>query len=163
MDSDQTLKILKMVQEGFLTPEQGQRLILELVQQDKTAQKPEAEPASDLFNALSDVGRNLGESFEQLFEKASQTFRQATGNGPQTVLFKVLDADGLMERNQVSVPLKVLLALKPLMLFRTPLMASPLQQIDFEAIFQSLESASTGKVFEYVNHERDEKLEVWLV
>ncbi|NNM67956.1 MAG: hypothetical protein HKM06_08100 [Spirochaetales bacterium] len=161
MDSEQTLKILKMVQEGFLTPEQGQRLILELVQQDETAQKPE--PAHDLFNALSDVGRNLGESFEQLFEKASQTFRQATGNGPQTVLFKVLDAEGLTERNQVSVPLKVLLALKPLMLFRTPLMGSPLQQIDFEAIFRSLETASSGKVFEYVNRERDEKLEVWLV
>ena len=31
MDADQTLKILKMVQEGFLTPEQGQRLIQELI------------------------------------------------------------------------------------------------------------------------------------
>ena len=44
MDADQTLKILKMVQEGFLTPEQGQRLIQELIEGTKSTGSSDSRP-----------------------------------------------------------------------------------------------------------------------
>jgi hypothetical protein len=78
------------------------------------------------------------------------------------VILKVLDAEGTLERYQVTVPYKVFSTLKPLLLQKPAVIVHPLQQIDFAALFESLESGGTGLVFEYVDHSRDERLEVWV-
>lgn len=165
MDSEQTLKILKMVQEGFLTPEQGQRLIQELVEQAShtgpQAEKPNAE-ATDLFRMVEDAGKTISQGVEKLFGFASQTVKDGLGLGPQQVILKVLDAEGTTERYQVSIPYKIFSALKPLLVQKPPVVVHPIQNIDFQALFESLESGQTGRVFEYVDHTRGDRLEVWI-
>ena len=169
MDSDQTLKILKMVQEGFLTPEQGQRLIQELV--TGTAAPPFDGPrpavppptgAPDLFRLVEEAGKTFGQGFEKLFGFASQTVKDGLGLGPQEVILKVLDAEGTVERYQVTIPFKIFTALKPLLVYKPPVVVHPIQQIDYEALFESLESGQTGRVFEYVDHTKGDRLEVWV-
>jgi len=167
LDADKTLKILKMVQEGFLTPEQGQRLIQELVTPDD-GPAPEAGRASpipentDLFKIAEDVGRTFTQGFETLFGFATQTVKDGFGLGPQNVVLKVLDAEGTIERYQVTVPYKIFTALKPLLVHKPPVVVHPIQQIDYAALFESLESGHTGRVFEYVDHSRGDRLEVWV-
>ena len=39
----------------------------------------------------------------------------------------------------------------------------PIQQIDYEALFKSLESGETGKVFEYLDHDKGDRFEVWVM
>lgn len=176
MDSDQTLKILKMVQEGFLTPEQGQRLINELFagsqtqnsqsqSQDKKDHQgcPHGGPEIDLFSFLGEAGKNLTQGVEKLFSFAGQTVREGMGLAPQNVVLKILDLEGTAERYQVTIPMKIFTALKPLLVATPPLIVHPLQKIDYSAIYQALESGTTGKVFEYLDHERGDRLEVWVV
>ena len=166
MDADQTLKILKMVQEGFLTPEQGQRLIQELVA--GTAKPPTSEPTSppsgnsDLFRLVEEAGKTFGQGFEKLFGFASQTVKDGLGLGPQNVVLKVLDAEGTVERYQVTIPFKIFTALKPLLVHKPPMVVHPIQNIDYQSLFESLESGQTGRVFEYVDHTRGDRLEVWV-
>lgn len=172
MDADQTLKILKMVQEGFLTPEQGQRLIQELVsgsQRTESGPRPTTTPPQapstevpDLFRIVEDAGRTFGQGFERLFGFASQTVKDGLGLGPQNVILKVLDLEGTTERYQVTVPFKIFTALKPLLVHKPPVVVHPIQQIDYEALFESLESGQTGRIFEYVDHARGDRLEVWV-
>ena len=166
MDADQTLKILKMVQEGFLTPEQGQRLIQELVTgAAKTgASEPVAPPSEspDLFRMVEDAGKTFTQGFERLFGFASQTVKDGLGLGPQNVILKVLDAEGTAERYQVTIPFKIFTALKPLLVHKPPMVVHPIQNIDYQALFESLESGQTGRVFEYVDHTRGDRLEVWV-
>jgi len=164
MDSEQTLKILKMVQEGFLTAEQGQRLILELVDQAARPADSSSGPAAgaDLFQIVGDAGKTFTQGFEKLFGFASQTVKDGLGLGPQTVVLKVLDAEGAAERYQITIPFKIFSALKPLLIQKPPMVFHPIQNIDYEALFQSLESGETGRVFEYVDHTRGERLEVWI-
>jgi len=173
MDADQTLKILKMVQEGFLTPEQGQRLIQELISGsaagDSDAKANDARPmppptneAPDLFRMVEDAGKTFTQGFERLFGFASQTVKDGLGLGPQSVVLKVLDAEGTVERYQVTIPYKIFTALKPLLVHRPPMVVHPIQNIDYEALFESLESGQTGRVFEYVDHTRGDRLEVWV-
>ena len=157
MDADKTLKILKMVQEGFLTPEQGQRLISEL----QGDQGPRTENP-DVFQVVEDVGRTFAQGFESLFGFGQQAVKDTFGLGPQNIVLKVLDAEGTLERYQVTVPYKVFSALKPLLLQKPSVIVHPLQQIDFAALFESLEAGSTGLVFEYVDRARDDRLEVWV-
>jgi hypothetical protein len=38
----------------------------------------------------------------------------------------------------------------------------PIQEIDYTALFDSLESGQTGRIFEYVDHTRGDRLEVWV-
>jgi hypothetical protein len=168
MDAEQTLKILKMVQEGFLTPEQGQRLIQELFAQ---APQPGAQPQStphasseapDLFRMVEDAGKTFGQGFERLFGFASQTVKDGLGLGPQNVVLKVLDVEGAVERYQVTVPYKIFTALKPLLVAKPPMVVHPIQNIDYQTLFDSLESGQTGRVFEYVDHTRGDRLEVWV-
>jgi hypothetical protein len=171
MDADQTLKILKMVQEGFLTPEQGQRLIQELVagasagpasQDDARPMPPPSSDTPDLFRMVEDAGRTFGQGFERLFGFASQTVKDGLGLGPQNVILKVLDAEGTVERYRVAVPFKIFTALKPLLLHKPPVVVHPIQEIDYTALFESLETGQTGRVFEYVDHTRGDRLEVWV-
>jgi hypothetical protein len=171
MDADQTLKILKMVQEGFLTPEQGQRLIQELIAgtpgessttQDARPMPPPPSDTTDLFRMVEDAGKTFTQGFEKLFGFASQTVKDTMGLGPQNVILKVLDAEGVQERYQVTIPFKIFTALKPLLIHRPPVVVHPIQQIDYESLFQSLESGQTGRVFEYVDHTRGDRLEVWV-
>ena len=169
MDADQTLKILKMVQEGFLTPEQGQRLIQDLVsggpKPGTEGPKPTHTPfndAPDLFRMVEDAGKTFGQGFEKLFGFATQTVKDGFGLGPQNVILKVLDAEGTVERYQVTIPFKIFTALKPLLVHKPPVVVHPIQEIDYEALFQSLESGQTGRIFEYVDHTRGDRLEVWV-
>ena len=166
MDSEQTLKILKMVQEGFLTPEQGQRLIQELVDQaDRAASQSTPPPrpeAPEFFRMVEDAGRTFTQGFEKLFGFATQTVKDGLGMGPQNVVLKVLDIDGTVERYQVTIPYKIFAALKPLLLQKPPMVVHPIQNIDYQALFDSLESGQTGRVFEYVDHTRGDRLEVWI-
>jgi len=171
MDTDQTLKILKMVQEGFLTPEQGQRLIQELVagaasepkaQEGARPMPPPPGDAPDLFRMVEDAGRTFGQGFERLFGFASQTVKDGLGLGPQNVILKVLDVEGTVERYRVAVPFKIFTALKPLLLHKPPVVVHPIQEIDYTALFDSLESGQTGRIFEYVDHTRGDRLEVWV-
>ncbi len=158
MDAEKTLKILKMVQEGFLTPEQGQRLISEL--EDGTSQPKAEDP--DVFKVVEDVGRTFAHGFETLFGFGQQAVKDTFGLGPQNVVLKVLDAEGTLERYQVTVPYTVFATLKPLLLQKPSVIVHPLQQIDFAALFESLEAGGTGLVFEYVDRARDDRLEVWV-
>jgi hypothetical protein len=158
VDGDKTLKILKMVQEGFLSPEQGQRLISEL----QTGPEEPRTENPDLFRVVEDVGKTFAQGFESLFGFGQQAFKDSLGLGPQTIVLKVLDAEGTLERYQVSVPYKVFSALKPLLLEKPSVIVHPLQQIDFAALFDSLEAGGTGLVFEYVDRARDDRLEVWV-
>ena len=169
MDADQTLKILKMVQEGFLTPEQGQRLILELVEGSKSNNDSSAKPSPphssetpDLFRMVEDAGKTFGQGFERLFGFATQTVKDGFGLGPQNVILKVLDAEGTSERYQVTIPYRIFTALKPLLLHKPPMVVHPIQNIDYQALFESLEAGQTGRVFEYVDHTRGDRLEVWV-
>jgi len=165
MDADQTLKILKMVQEGFLTPEQGQRLIQELVEGAARTAEPQTPPSSsapDLFRMVEDAGKTFTQGFERLFGFASQTVKDGLGLGPQTITLKVLDVEGTTERYQVSVPYKIFTALKPLLVSKPPMVVHPIQNIDYGALFESLESGQVGRVFEYVDHARGDRLEVWV-
>jgi hypothetical protein len=166
MDADQTLKILRMVQEGFLTPEQGQRLILELVEGAKAQAAHDAPPPgnepSDLFRMVEDAGKTFTEGFGKLFGFATQTVKDGFGLGPQNVILKVLDAEGTVERYQVTIPFKIFTALKPLLVHKPPMVVHPLQNIDFQALFESLEAGQSGRVFEYVDHTRGDRLEVWV-
>lgn len=168
MDADTTLKILKMVQEGFLTPEQGQRLIQELVGSgtgpaDETKPPFSAEPDSpDVFKIVEDVGKTFTHGFEALFGFANQTVKDGLGMGPKNVIIKVLDADGTLERYQVTIPYRIFTALKPLLIQKSSLLVHPIQAIDFEALFESLESGHTGRVLEYVDRTRGDRLEVWV-
>lgn len=161
MDADQTLKILKMVQEGFLTAEQGQRLIQELMDAPRpSAPPPPAEP--DLFRMVEDAGKTFTQGFEKLFGFASQSVKDGLGLGPQNVVLKVLDVEGTVERYQVTIPYKIFTALKPLLTHKPPMILHPIQNIDYSALFESLESGQTGRVFEYVDHTRGDRLEVWV-
>lgn len=168
MDADQTLKILKMVQEGFLTPEQGQRLIQELISgsgptfQDARPMPPPSSETPDLFRMVEDAGKTFTKGFEQLFGFASQTVKDGLGLGPQSVILKVLDAEGTIERYQVTIPFKIFTALKPLLVHKPPMVVHPIQNIDYTALFESLETGQTGRVFEYVDHTRGDRLEVWV-
>lgn len=166
VDSQKTLKILKMVQEGFLTPEQGQRLIEELVSPEDGPQSDSgqhgAPGTTDLFKIAEDVGRTFTQGFETLFGFANQTVKDGFGLGPQNVILKVLDAEGTVERYQVTIPYKIFTALKPLLVYKPPVVIHPIQQIDYSALFESLESGHTGRVFEYVDHTRGDRLEVWV-
>jgi len=167
MDADQTLKILRMVQEGFLTPEQGQRLILELVEGDAKSGASHEEPPSnsdtpDLFRMVEDAGKTFSDGFSKLFGFATQTVKDGFGLGPQNVILKVLDAEGTTERYQITIPFKIFTALKPLLLHKPPMVVHPIQNIDFQALFESLESGQSGRVFEYVDHTRGDRLEVWV-
>jgi len=167
LDADKTLKILKMVQEGFLTPEQGQRLIQELVSSDSEASdgtKPafSATDPSDVFKIVEDVGKTFTQGFETLFGFANQTVKDGLGMGPKNVIVKVLDAEGILERYQVTIPYKIFTALKPLLLQKSPVVVHPLQTVDFEALFESLESGHTGRILEYVDRARGDRLEVWV-
>ena len=158
MDSEQTLKILKMVQEGFLSPEQGQRLIQELAQADqKTQEAPKAEPVPDVFQVFNDVGKSVSEGFGRLFQQAEQTFRNTP---PQNIVIKVKDSVGT-ERNRVTIPYQVFQTLKPLFSLRGPAVPG-LPTIDFSTLFTLLESGQTGKIFDYHRPETDETFEVWL-
>jgi len=173
MDADQTLKILKMVQEGFLTPEQGQRLIQELAARAQDSSGPaEAGPRSpsptpntppDLFKMAEEAGKTFAEGFDRLFGFAGQTVRDGLGLGPNEVVLKVLDADGTLERYQVAIPYKVFTALKPILLHKPAVVVHPIQNIDYAALFETLESGQKGRVFEYVDHVRGERLEVWVL
>jgi len=177
MDSDPTLKILKMVQEGFLTAEQGQRLIQELQQNpphngshepksDGWGDLPKqehAEPSADLLRLVEEAGKTFTKGFEQLFGFASQTVKDGLGLGPQNVVLKVLELETSKERYQVTIPLKIFTALKPLLMSKPPLIVHPIQQIDHEALFRSLESGETGKVFEYLDHDKGDRFEVWVI
>lgn len=176
METDPTLKILKMVQEGFLTAEQGQRLIQELQNSSKSEVPPKsddparelpkeehADPSSELFRMVEDAGKTFAKGFEQLFGFASQTVKDGLGLGPQNVVLKVLDLEGGKERYQVTIPLKIFTALKPLLTSTPPMIVHPIQQIDYEALFRSLESGETGKVFEYLDHAKGDRFEVWVV
>jgi hypothetical protein len=173
MDTDPTLKILKMVQEGFLTAEQGQRLIQELQQkqtEEPARELPREETTShqvdslgDLFHVVEEAGKTFTKGFEQLFGFASQTVKDGLGLGPQSVVLKVLDIDGVKERYQVTLPLKIFTALKPLLVAKPSLTVHPIQQIDYEALFRSLEAGETGKVFEYLDHDRGDRFEVWVI
>ncbi len=170
MDADQTLKILKMVQEGFLTPEQGQRLIQELL--SKAAEEAPSSSTSrpttpvsetpDLFRMAEDAGKTFAQGFEKLFGFASQTVKDGLGLGPQQVILKVLDVEGVAERYQVTIPFKIFTALKPLLVHKPPVVLHPIQQIDYASLFESLEAGQTGRIFEYVDHTRGERLEVWV-
>lgn len=169
MDADQTLKILKMVQEGFLTPEQGQRLIQELISgagagQPANDARPIPPPSgdSDLFRIVEEAGKTFTRGFEQLFGFASQTVKDGLGLGPQNVILKVLDAEGTVERYSVTIPFKIFAALKPLLVHKPPMVVHPIQNIDYGTLFESLESGQTGRVFEYVDHTRGDRLEVWV-
>ena len=168
MDADQTLKILRMVQEGFLTPEQGQRLILELAEGAKAQAQtghdapPPGNESPDLFRMVEDAGKTFTEGFGKLFGFATQTVKDGFGLGPQNVILKVLDAEGTAERYQVTIPFKIFTALKPLLLHKPPMVVHPLQNIDFQALFESLEAGQSGRVFEYVDHTRGDRLEVWV-
>ena len=157
MDSDQTLKILKMVQEGFLTPEQGQRLIQELAQSEQQKQEsPKSEPVPDVFQVFNEVGNSLRDGFGKLFQQAEQTFRSTP---PQNIVIKVKDNLG-NERNRITIPYQVFQTLKPLMSLRGP--ALPGLPLDFQALFSMLESGQTGKIFEYQRPDSEEIFEVWL-
>lgn len=173
MDADQTLKILKMVQEGFLTPEQGQRLIQELISgaaaagssqpmNDARPMPPPGSDSPDLFRMVEEAGKTFTKGFEQLFGFASQTVKDGLGLGPQNVILKVLDAEGTVERYSVTIPFKIFTALKPLLINKPPMVVHPIQNIDYSALFESLESGQTGRVFEYVDHTRGDRLEVWV-
>lgn len=168
MDADRTLKILKMVQEGFLTAEQGQRLIQELVNPEAESSSKDQKPTprtmepSDLLKMAEEAGRTFTQGFETLFGFANQTVKDSFGLGPQKVVLKVLDAEGTLERYQVTIPYKIFTALKPLLIHKPPLVIHPIQQIDYTALFESLESGMTGRVFEYVDHTRGDRLEVWV-
>lgn len=168
MDADQTLKILKMVQEGFLTPEQGQRLIQELLSgaqpssEPRTTSTPPPPTEPDLFRMVEDAGKTFTKGFEQLFGFASQTVKDGLGLGPQNVILKVLDTEGTIERYQVTIPFKIFAALKPLLVHKPPMVVHPIQNIDYGALFEALESGQTGRIFEYVDHTRGDRLEVWV-
>jgi len=167
VDSDKTLKILRMVQEGFLTPEQGQRLIQELTDSNQTPPEADASvsppsPAGDFFRMVEETGKTFSQGFETLFGFAGQTVKDSLGLGPQKVILKVLDVDGVVERYQVSLPYKIFTALKPLLVQKPSIVVHPIQQIDFAALFESLESGQVGRVFEYVDHARGDRLEVWV-
>jgi hypothetical protein len=172
MDADQTLKILKMVQEGFLTPEQGQRLIQELIEggsqspsgssQDARPMPPPSSDSPDLFRLVEEAGKTFTKGFEQIFGFATQTVKEGFGLGPQNVILKVLDAEGTVERYSVTIPYKIFTALKPLLVQKPPMVVHPIQNIDYQALYESLESGQTGRVFEYVDHTRGDRLEVWV-
>ena len=166
MEPDQTLKILKMVQEGFLTPEQGQRLIEELLSKasSKTAEdsRPPTSSPPDLMQMVEDAGKTFTQGFERLFGFASQTVKDGLGLGPQNVILKVIDLETGDERYQVTIPYKIFTALKPLLISRPPVVLHPLQQIDYQALFESLEAGQQGRIFEYVDHTRGDRLEVWV-
>lgn len=171
MDADQTLKILKMVQEGFLTPEQGQRLIQELIEGGPSGPSsssqdarpiPPPQDSPDLFRMVEEAGKTFTKGFEQLFGFASQTVKDGFGLGPQNVILKVLDAEGTVERYSVTIPYKIFTALKPLLVQKPPMVVHPIQNIDYQALYESLESGQTGRVFEYVDHTRGDRLEVWV-
>ncbi len=158
MDSDQTLKILKMVQEGFLSPEQGQRLIQELAQADQKAQEPpKTDPVPDVFQVFNEVGKTVSEGFGRLFQQAEQTFRNPV---PQNIVIKVKDSLG-NERNRVTIPYQVFQTLKPLFSLRGPTVPG-LPMIDFSTLFTLLDSGQTGKIFDYHRPDTDETFEVWL-
>ena len=154
-----------MVQEGFLTPEQGQRLIQELVEPGKThsdSGTPPASDATDLFHIVEEAGKTFAQGFETLFGFANQSVKDGFGLGPQNVVLKVLDAEGTVERYQVTVPYKIFTALKPILVQKPSIVVHPIQQIDYGALFESLESGQVGRVFEYVDHVRGDRLEVWV-
>jgi hypothetical protein len=167
VDADRTLKILKMVQEGFLTAEQGQRLIQELLDPNSDSSKRQSPPPpapddSNLFKMVEEAGKTFSQGFETLFGFASQTVKDGFGLGPQNVILKVLDVEGTVERYQVTIPYRIFTALKPLLVHKPPVVVHPIQQIDYTALFESLESGLTGRVFEYVDHARGDRLEVWV-
>ena len=174
MDADQTLKILKMVQEGFLTAEQGQRLIQELIDGSAsgagagtspprpTPTPPPTPETPDLFRMVEDAGKTFTQGFEKLFGFASQTVKDGLGMGPQNVVLKVLDVEGVVERYQVTVPYKIFTALRPLLVQKPPMVVHPIQNIDYTALFESLDSGQTGRIFEYIDHARGDRLEVWV-
>lgn len=164
MDDEQTLKILKMVQEGFLTPEQGQRLILEL-QKQSTADKRSQEQTggADPGNVFSFLGQGMEKVFKDFqsgFDFASQTVRQNLGFGPQNLIIRTIDLNTAKERLAFSFPLKLFLAFKVVLSQDNPLLPPPFRQVDFPAVFQALESGETGTVFEITDHDRAERIEV---
>ena len=123
---------------------------------------PPPNEAPDLFRMVEDASRTFGQGFDRLFGFASQTVKDGLGLGPQNVILKVLDTDGTVERYRVAVPFKIFTALKPLLLHKPPVVVHPIQEIDYTALFESLESGQTGRVFEYVDHTRGDRLEVWV-
>lgn len=171
MDRDQTLKILKMVQEGFLTPEQGQRLIDELVNSahDSKTQEtpprdevPQSEPGSDLLKTVEEAGKTFSEGFDRLFGFAQQTVKEGLGLGPKEVQLRISDRETGNEKYQLTLPYKVFSALKPWLTQPPAIVLHPLQKVDYRALFESLESGQTGRVFEYIDSDRNERLEVWV-
>lgn len=176
MDKDPTLKILKMVKEGFLTPEQGQRLIRELLEEQRASQaqantptEPTAEPAA-AASPLGDVFSFFGQSVEKIvrdfqsgFDQASQTVKENLGLGPQILAVKTVSIATGAEKFGINIPLKIFVALKTILTAENPLIPQPIQGLDFKAIFQSLEAGATGKILEISHAERGERLEVWVI
>jgi hypothetical protein len=166
MDSDRILKILLMIKEGVLTPEQALRLIQELNLQstDEAKQKTDskAEADFDILKAFSEAGKVIGTGLESVATMAQNAFKETLGILPQAITLKILDLEGEKERFQVSMPLKIFLAMKPLFLTTPPIIVHPLQKIDLNPIFKSLESGETGKIFEYLDHSLNVRVEIWV-
>lgn len=175
MDKDPTLKILNMVKEGFLTPEQGQRLIKELQEElrathsepakssDSSQNQNTASPLGDVFSFFGQGMEKVLRDFQTGFDFASQTVKDNLGLGPQNLVIKSVVIETGKEKLSLSFPLKLFLAFKSVLLVDNPLMPPPIRGIDFKAIFQSLETGETGKVFELVDSDKGERLEVWVI
>ena len=167
MSEDATLKILKLVQEGILTPEQGQRLIKEL---DGNPAGPESTdngktppPFGDVFSFLGQGVEKVLRDFQTGVQFATQTVRDNLGLGPQNLLIKTVEIDSGKEKLSLTFPLKIFLAFKVILTQDNPLLPPPLRKIDFKLIFQSLESGDAGKIFEVLDHEKGDRIEVWVV
>lgn len=178
--NDAVLKILKMVEDKILTPEQAERLIHELKDDPKGgatggagsasagASEPGANPGgntsapADPFAWMADLGRRVAEDLG----RAAQDFqRQVNGafTAPKNnavLVFKTWYTDPEREKSRISLPVPFFQAFRTLLTQPQLFGVSPL--VDFAALYAALDRGEVGKIAEYLDADRKERLEIWV-
>lgn len=153
-----------MLQSGIITAEQADRLIKELKdtpEKDQTSEKTSEPRPEDLFSSLQNLGIQFAKGMEDLAKGLHGQVKQAMGLPPlQTLTMKVYQMEPEKEITKLSVPLHLFHAFKGLLTNR--LLAGNAPLIDFELVYKALEAGNGGKVAEFSDGVKNQRIEFWL-
>jgi len=170
MKQDQQYKILKMVEEGVISAEQGRRLLETLSSNtDEEGTQPQnqssnkSSPEQEIFTQFSQTLTygfdQMGRLFSQAFGDASYKVKETLGMTPQNVNIKFFDRDSHESKYHLSTPIKVFQAFKGILTQDFPFFPTT---IDWKLVFESLERDEPGKILEWVDEERLMRMEIWV-
>ncbi len=163
-EQEAILKILEMLQTGTITAEQADRLIRELKGTQDTSEKTSSQkqaPEPDLFSTFQSIGDQMAKGFEDLARGFGVNFKSAMGVPQlQTLVVKTYQVEPEKELNHLNIPLHLFQAVRGLMTNKILTGTSPL--IDFELVYRTLDQGSGGKLAEFVDLSKNERVEFWL-